>query len=188
MVMENKARLTELLKETYPKNVYIDIFRILIDEKYVTNSNGVFFDLDKVSDKKIQDCIYYLNSIQTNIEDHFQQLNIRESIEDDFKKKINSKTVKKQEKKVEKKQKVDKPIKDPFAKKVYKGVYSRLDRVIRGVKKEEKNTRKIKKEETQEEEEDLKEFEEGCESEEEIVEDVDIFGEDSDEESDNIID
>lgn len=178
--MENKAKLTELLKETYPKNVYIDIFRILINEKYVTNNNGVFFDLDKVCDTKIQDCISYLESIQNNIIDHFQQLSLRETIEDDFKKKINSKVPKKQEKKVEKKQKVQKPIKDPFSKKVYKGVYSRLDRVIRGVKKEEKNVRKIKKK-TQEEE-DEEEFEEGCESassvdEQDVIEDIDMFGE-----------
>jgi hypothetical protein len=171
--MENKKKLAEFMKKKYPKNVYTDIFSILNGSKYTTNNNGIFINLDDVTEEKIEKCLSYFNDLEHNIEDHFKNLSIRENIEMEYKSKIlqsNKKTKKTTEQTKVSKQKA---IKNPFVVKKLTGVYDRIDRVIRGVKQDEKNKRKVVEEESTQEEEQEEEVEV---SDDEIVEDVDLFG------------
>lgn len=142
--MDNKEILTNLLKTKYTKNVYIKIFNILSQEKYSSNSNGIFFNLKEIPDEKIKECIDYINMLSLNIEDHMKNLSIREELEKKYKDTI---TVQKEKgnvkekttnKKQVKKEEI-KPIVSPFGKRTYKSkVFKRLDNIMLGKKKDEK--------------------------------------------------
>lgn len=175
--MESKNKLATLLKQKYTKNVYIDIFTILSDQKYSTNSNGIFFNLNEIPDDRISRCINYIECVDNNIEDHFKNLNIREDIENEYKTKITyTNTKKKPYIKTEVKKEVVRPIttpvvtKTPYEKKPYKGVYKRIDRVLRGVKKEEVKEKKSKP------------------VADAVIDDRDLFGDDSEADDDNLDD
>ena len=176
--MEFKKELTECFKKKYPKNVYIDIFKILSEEdcKYSSNNNGIFINLDDITEHKITECLTYFKDLENNIEDHMKNLSLRESLQMEYKSQIVSKGKEKVSKKEPKKltsvkQKV---IKNPFEKKKFTGVYDRLDRAMRGVKQDEKNKRKASVLD-EEDNEELEEFMEELD-EEETVGDVDLFG------------
>jgi hypothetical protein len=170
--MECKKKLASLLKQNYPKNVYIHIFSILKNNKHSSNVNGIFFNLSDVAEEDMIKCIEYLECIEYNAEEHFKHLNIREDIENQYKmdlatstKQVKPKTVQKRVIKEEEYSTDDKLVQ----KKTYKGVYKRLDRVIRGLKPEEIKIKKKKSQEVEEEEEPY---------EDEIAEeDDDLFGE-----------
>lgn len=177
--MEFKKELTECFKKKYPKNVYIDIFNILSEEdcKYSSNNNGIFINLDDISERKITECLTYFKDLENNIEDHMKNLSLRETLQMEYKSQIVSKGKEKVRKKETKKSTPvkQKVIKNPFEKKKFTGVYDRIDRAMRGVKQDEKNKRKA----SVLDEEDIEELEEFMEEldEEEIVDDVDLFGE-----------
>lgn len=176
--MEFKKELTECFKKKYPKNVYIDIFKILSEEdcKYSSNNNGIFINLDDISENKIRECLTYFKDLKNNIEEHMKNLNLRESLEMEYKSQIVSKgkekAVKETKKSTSVKQKV---IKNPFEKRKLTGVYDRIDRTIRGVKQDEKNKRKA----SVLDEDDIEEIAEFMEEldEEDTIDDVDLFGE-----------
>jgi hypothetical protein len=147
MQMEsNRKKLERLLKQKYPKNVYVSIYTILKKSNHTVNKNGFFFNLAEVSDEDIKKCVEYIECIDHNIEDHMKNLNIRENLETTFKSKLSEfrKELPQQKKKqnVKEKATIEQPL---VAKKVYKGVYKRLDRVVKGLKKEEVKEPKKKK-------------------------------------------
>lgn len=178
--------LTELLKKEYSENVYIELFNILeTGDNYTKNLNGIFFDLKNVEPSKIQMCIKYLNSINKNIEDHFEKLTTRETIEKEYKSIINNKREKKKEKQKEKVVTIRKPIDPKWLKPIkYKGAYARIDDVLHNRKtKVPKEKAKEKLKEIEEIEEEIEKSDEEIQSEEE----EDLFGESSSDEDDKSI-
>lgn len=179
---QDRKKLEQLLKQKYPKNVYISIYTILKKSNHTVNKNGFFFNLADVPHEDIKKCVEFIECIEYNIEDHMKNLNIRENLETTFKSKLSDfrKEIPNQKKKQSVKEKV--VVEQPLvAKKVYKGVYKRLDRVVKGLKKEEvKETKKkkiIKKDieeveenECSDEDEDL--FGSECSEQIEVLEDV----------------
>ena len=83
--MNKRTELAQLLKKKYTKKVYIDIFNILNEEKYSSNSNGIFFNLKEIPDNKIDNCVNYIQSLSYNIEDHIKNLSIREDLQEEYK-------------------------------------------------------------------------------------------------------
>jgi hypothetical protein len=180
--MEANKKLSTLLKQKYPKNIYIHIYSILKDSKHSVNDNGIFFNLSDVPQENIQKCIEYIECIDYNVEDHIKNLNIREGIENKYKMDItSSKVLGKRKEVAEKKQATkneDYSLESLVQKKVYKGVYKRLDRVIRGLKPEEiKASRKKKIEEPVEEEDEDMDDLFGDYDEEELEENLDVIDE-----------
>jgi hypothetical protein len=144
--MESRTHLASLLKKKYTRKVYIDIFNILNNEKYSSNSNGIFFNLKEIEDEKIKNCIEYIESLSYNIEDHLKKLSIREELQEEYK--ISLETSKKKQIKnltsepVKYQKDEFKEVVSPFVKKVYKSkVFRRLDNIMLGKKKDEKNKR-----------------------------------------------
>jgi hypothetical protein len=176
--MESRTQLATLLKKKYTKKVYIDIFNILNNEKYSSNSNGIFFNLKEISDEKIKNCIEYIESLSYNIQDHLKNLSIREDLQEEYKnsleplKKIqNKKTTPEPFKKYQKEE--TKEVVSPFVKKVYKSkVFRRLDNIMLGKKKDEKNQKRTLILEKQEES---------------VEEDEDLFGDDNDSDTASIV-
>ena len=179
-----KKKLSELLQKKYPKNVYVDIYAILKGNQHSTNDNGIFFNLNDIPGESINKCIDYIECIQYNVEDHIKNLSIRDDIENQYKSELNlpkPQTVQQKTKKPIVVQNTDQLVQ----KKVYKGVYKRLDRIFRGLKPEEKNKRKIvvveepgaiedePEDPEQEPVEELLEIDE-------VDDDEDLFGDDSD--------
>ncbi len=177
--MESRNRLTNLLKQKYPKNVYIEIFSMLKDENHTVNNNGIFFNLSDITDDKIEKCINYIECITNNVEDHFKNLSIREDIESKYKTDISKK-------KIEPKTKTSKREPDipeiTTKRKEYSGVYKRIDRILRGLKPEEKKNEK-KKDVDEDNEEEISDTMEQIEEE---LDDDNLFGE-SDSDSDSEI-
>jgi hypothetical protein len=179
--MEQRSKLANLLKQKYPKSVYIKIFDYLKDENHSVNSNGIFFNLAEIPDESILNCINYIEQISYNIEDHIKNLSLREETESAFKTKITKTSSIQKQKKGKEVPLMELPVK----KHEYKGVYKRLDRVLRGLKADEKNIRKIEEvDETEDPETVELQDEVEVEDEEEIE---DLFGNDSDIESNSDI-
>jgi hypothetical protein len=184
--MENRKKLEKLLKNKFQKNVYISLYTLLKESKHTSNDNGFFFNLAEVPEENIKKCIEYIEHIEYNIEDHLKNLNIRENLENEFKTNISSnKPPKKQLKNKQNIKESTSKEKPLVAKKVYEGVYKRLDRVVKGLKKEEikplKHKKKIveveeKEDEFHSEDEDL--F--GSECSEVIIDDIGELSEDND--------
>lgn len=166
----DRKKLERLLKQKYPKNVYVSIYTILKKSNHTVNKNGFFFNLADVSDEDVKNCVEFIDCIEHNIEDHMKNLNIRENLETTFKSSLSEfrKELPQEKKKQNVKEKVtvEKPL---IAKKNYKGVYKRLDRVVKGLKKEEVKEPK-KKKIIKKENEDIEEINE-CSDEEQ-----DLFG------------
>jgi hypothetical protein len=173
--MDSRKTLYNLLKQKYIKDVYVNVFEILntgSDAKFSTNSNGIFFNLVDVNDDAVNRCVGYLESIDTNLEDHFKSLNIREELENSYKsslvtkKRVYVNTYKKPE---QTKTSVVKPVE----KKPLKGVYKRIDQRLKGLKMDEVKIVKKEIKKDSDEEDILKK---------EDSDDEDLFGEESDEE------
>lgn len=147
--MNKRSELAQLLKKKYTNKVYIDIFNILNEEKYSSNSNGIFFNLKEIPDIKIDNCIHYIQSLSHNIQDHIKNLSIREDLQEEYKNSIDISKKKETksyipELKTKYQKGESKEIVSPFVKKVYKSkVFKRLDNIMLGKKKEEKNQKKI---------------------------------------------
>lgn len=172
--MENKEILSNLLKKKYTKKVYIDIFNILSAEKYSTNSNGIFFNLKEIPDEKINKCIDYINILSYNVEDHMKNLSLREELEKQYKNSIHNQPIKVVQKQQVKKKIINKEefkeIISPFGKRNYKSkVFKRLDNIMLGKKKEDKHQKSYKKPTPKEK---IKEDE----SDNESIENEDLFG------------
>lgn len=172
--------LTELLKKNYSENVYIALFNILEEgDNYSKNLNGIFFNLKDVEANKIQMCIKYLDGINKNIEDHFEKLTTRETIEKEYKSIINNKREKKTEKVREKVVETRNPIDPKWLKPIkYKGSYARIEDVLHHRKI---RIPKEKVKETEEETEDVDEVEL------DEVQSEEMFGESSSDEDDKSI-
>jgi hypothetical protein len=169
----DRKKLERLLKQKYPKNVYVSIYTILKKSNHTTNKNGFFFNLGDVPEEDVKKCVEYIECIEFNIEDHMKNLNIRENLETSFKSKLTEfrKEIPQQKKKQNVKEKVT--VEQPLvAKKIYKGVYKRLDRVVKGLKKEEIKETKKKKITKK----DAEEIEEVNECSDEDNEEKDLFG------------
>lgn len=73
---QEKFRLYQMMKEQTKEDTYY-IYRVLIKngENYSVNSNGVFFDLEAVSDKTLQDLAMYYNVLRPLKEDkpHYEE-------------------------------------------------------------------------------------------------------------------
>lgn len=150
-----RQKLEQLLKQKYPKNVYVSIYTILKKSKHTSNKNGFFFNLADVNEEDVKKCVEFIESIEHNIEDHMKNLTIRENLETTFKSKLSDprkELPQKKKKQSNVKEKVvdEQPL---VPKKIYKGVYKRLDRVVKGLKKEEVKVSKKKKKVTEEIEE-----------------------------------
>ena len=183
--MDQRTKLTILLKNKYPKTVYIKIFEILKNDNHSVNNNGIFFNLEEINDEKIASCIEFIENIKFNIEDHMKNLNLREEKENKFKTEITRSSTSQTQKRNQDQDQVNDCV---IKKKEYKGVFKRIDRVLRGLKIDEKNLRKVEEPSCNDEaclEEDIGDEEEN--GDEEVVEDLDddrgLFGDDSDCES-----
>lgn len=136
--MSQRKILHDLLEiNRYPKQIYIEIFNILSKktQKYTSNSNGIFFNLREVDDDSIEKVLNILNNITDNLKQYNKFLveDRKEKIEI-FKNGLQEETkVKKNIK--EKIYKLDKKIKNPFTDIEYKGVYKRLDAVLKNKKR-----------------------------------------------------
>lgn len=177
-LMENRTQLASLLKKKYTKKVYIDIFNILNNEKYSSNSNGIFFNLKEISDEKIKNCIEYIESLSYNIEDHLKNLSIREELQEEYKNSLEVQKKKETKKNTPcPKQKYQKDetkeiVVSPLVKKTYKSkVFRRLDNIMLGKKKDEKNKRSTTSSEKQEE----------------SVEEEDLFGDENDSDTASVV-
>lgn len=134
----NKRKILHNLLETnkYPKQIYIDLFNILSEgSNYTSNSNGIFFNLSQVREDLVIDALGKLSKVTENLEKYNKSLiEEREKKIEIFKNlPVEQKTkVKPKEKKSTKMEK--KKVVNPFFTIEYKGVYKRLDSIIKGRK------------------------------------------------------
>jgi len=61
--MDRKQQLVDMLSKEYQEFVYKRLFEILDAENYTTNSNGIFIRLNDIDEKKIEESIEFIDSI-----------------------------------------------------------------------------------------------------------------------------
>lgn len=134
--MHNREDLFEILNlHKYPKQVYVKLFYMLTsnNESYTSNSNGIFFNLQNVSDIVIDEVTKYISDIYNNIEsynktskDRQEQIdNIQDNLPCPLKKVTKTKTPLK-------KSITPEGIKNPFIDISYTGVHKRIDNILKG--------------------------------------------------------
>ena len=119
----------------YPKQVYVDLFYILTSEgytNYTSNSNGIFFNMQNLSDELVNKATEYISNIYNNAESYNKTIKDRQeqmaSVHDNLshirKPALKTPPVKKNI--------CPELIKDPFTNIKYTGVYERMDNILKG--------------------------------------------------------
>ena len=134
----NKARVLKgiLNERKYIDEVYINVFNLLHTKNgldYTDNNNGIFFNVVIPDNEEIiSEVLSYLENIQFSHQSHIENLNNIENTIDNFKTMFieNETPVKEQVITKKKPRPRVKSIKNPF-KQEYKGVYKRLNDIMK---------------------------------------------------------
>jgi hypothetical protein len=148
IIMGSVEKLHSMLKnKKYENDIYIRIFHILHTDNgvsYTNNSNGIFFILGNEHAKVSQMVVNYLEQINSSNNNHLINLQAREQTQEMYKKMV-SDSIQAGHKPVSQEPESDDEYEGPGApdiliqKKKYRGVYKRLDDIMRNMRKNRKN-------------------------------------------------